>query len=388
MAIEFHCEGCGRRLRAAEERAGRRSRCPVCGAAAIVPAPAAPLMDEGPAPAALHEQSAAAAAVPEPCAPALSVPELCTPAQYSLEPSASQPPASAELVTDWSDVAARATEPVASATSAFAAPAGELSDSDAATVEPLPPYASAFAAPAGESSHPASALMPEEPEPADADNPFAAPRHDGAYAIAEADEDEAGPAWERDGASLASFLRTLRELFGRTGHTFRTMRRSGKLALPLVFALIGNLAGALASAISTYITLRFGLYGMRVQPLMLDPEDFLLSIVLYPVYVVASLFVFAGIYHVMLMLVGGANHGYPTTFRVIAYSSGAASTLMVIPLIAHVTGPVAGLVWTVMTIVGASRAHGTSGGNAALAFYLPVLIGCGVGVGVLALTIR
>jgi len=39
MAIEFHCEHCGRLVRAADEHAGKRGKCPTCHQSVYVPTP-------------------------------------------------------------------------------------------------------------------------------------------------------------------------------------------------------------------------------------------------------------------------------------------------------------------------------------------------------------
>mgnify|MGYP000946439218 CR=1 FL=1 len=39
MAIEFHCEFCGKQVRAQDEHAGKRAKCPSCHQSVYVPTP-------------------------------------------------------------------------------------------------------------------------------------------------------------------------------------------------------------------------------------------------------------------------------------------------------------------------------------------------------------
>jgi hypothetical protein len=91
-----------------------------------------------------------------------------------------------------------------------------------------------------------------------------------------------------------------------------------------------------------------------------------------PVVILAALFIWGGILHLCLMLVGGARGEFETTLRVYAYSMGPA-LFQWIPL----CGGLIGFVWgIVLQIIGLSKAHGISGGRAAAAVLLPVFLCC------------
>src|SRR6516165_1472132 len=59
MAIKVACPGCGKKLRARDRHAGRRSKCPACGGAIEVPVAVA-VAANGPAPHRPSRRSAAA----------------------------------------------------------------------------------------------------------------------------------------------------------------------------------------------------------------------------------------------------------------------------------------------------------------------------------------
>ena len=55
-------------------------------------------------------------------------------------------------------------------------------------------------------------------------------------------------------------------------------------------------------------------------------------IILLPLFIVIGLFIGSAIVHLCLMIVGGANQSFETTFRVLAFSHGSAGPLQIIPL--------------------------------------------------------
>ena len=72
-------------------------------------------------------------------------------------------------------------------------------------------------------------------------------------------------------------------------------------------------------------------------------------IVLVPVFIVIGLFIAAAIVHLCLMIVGGANKSFETTFRVLAFSHGSTGPLQVIPVCG---GMIAGVWALVVNCIG------------------------------------
>jgi hypothetical protein len=97
-------------------------------------------------------------------------------------------------------------------------------------------------------------------------------------------------------------------------------------------------------------------------------------IVLLPLFVVIVLFIGSGIVHLCLMIVGGANQSFETTFRVLAFSQGSTGPLQMIPVCG---GVIAGVWALVCNCIGLARAHETDTGRAVLAVLLPVIVCCG-----------
>jgi len=99
-----------------------------------------------------------------------------------------------------------------------------------------------------------------------------------------------------------------------------------------------------------------------------------LMILLMPIMVVIGLFLGSAIFHLCLMLFGAANRGFGITLRAIAYGYGP-NLLAIIPF----CGGLIGGVWTiVLTILGAFYGHRTDAWRAIAAYFVPMLVCCGI----------
>jgi hypothetical protein len=183
-----------------------------------------------------------------------------------------------------------------------------------------------------------------------------------------------GPRWEDDGPALARFVDTARGVLLEPAATFSNMRREGGLGPPLLYGIIGVAVGSLTGLLLQMAT-PFG-FPAGASDIRSPVPVFLLLpllVVTIPCIGIVGLFLASGIYHVILLLLGGARYGFETTFRVVAYASGSTSPLGVIPFCGGIIGGVWGIV---VTIIGLARAHETSTGKAAAAVLLPIAACC------------
>jgi len=189
-----------------------------------------------------------------------------------------------------------------------------------------------------------------------------------------------GPAWEQPvGSWLTKFAQTTQAVLLGPDVFFRTMRREGGLGQPIVFGVIGSLLGGLAAAIyqMVFATLMAGIQSpaaAREQALAGAFSTGCLIVVM-PLAAVLGMFIGSGIYHLMLLLLGGARRSYETTLRVSAYGTGATSLLNLIPLCGAL---IAAIYAIVIAIIGLARAHEISTGKAAAAVLLPIVLCCGL----------
>ena len=98
----------------------------------------------------------------------------------------------------------------------------------------------------------------------------------------------------------------------------------------------------------------------EVQPL----QDFLFA----PLILIISLFISAGVVHLTLMILRGANSGFATTVRVFCFAYGA-QLAVVIPFVGGLT---AGIWSVVLAVIGLREAHATTTSRAVLALLLPL----------------
>jgi hypothetical protein len=199
----------------------------------------------------------------------------------------------------------------------------------------------------------------------------------------------AGLPWEHR-AQLGfakAWFDTVSLLITKPSEAFTMMRPEGGLVDPLLFGLIGGSAGSIVSLLFQGLFQSIPGFGGRNPALDYFGVGLWTIIVIYavlmPILIAISLFIWGGILHICLMLVGGANRSFETTFRVVCYASGSANLFSMIPICG---GFIALVYHIVLDCIGLSRAHQTTTGKALMAIFLPLIICCGacVLVGLLA----
>ena len=106
------------------------------------------------------------------------------------------------------------------------------------------------------------------------------------------------------------------------------------------------------------------------------------GLVLAAIMLPIAAFISAGIYHICLMLFGGANRPYETTFRVYCYAYGTTALISMIPFCG---GYIQAIVALVFTGIGLCYAHNTDGWRAVLAVIAPTVCCVGLAIGLLVL---
>jgi len=141
---------------------------------------------------------------------------------------------------------------------------------------------------------------------------------------------------------------------------------------PFAFGLLMGSTSAMFSLFWKFLVLSGGL--MVVDLPFFGSETawlvFLLILVFVPAFVTMSMFVFASILHLMLLLVRGGDGGFRASFRVIAYAQ-AAQIWTVIPFL----GGWVGFVWQfIVQVIGLREIHRTSYFRVISAFLIPVML--------------
>lgn len=199
-------------------------------------------------------------------------------------------------------------------------------------------------------------------------------------------ESPAGPSlpWETPGTPvLHGLFETLKLFVAAPGDAFRRMPINSDFLRPLFYMIAIGWACAWVSYVWGLV------FEGTIQSMLPDTGDFegmdswggfmasatiqLGVTAFYPVLATVLSFLLAGILHLLLMLVGGANHGFFATYRVYCYAVGTSSLAGLIPI----CGGIVDMVWgIVLAIIGIAIAHRTTHARAALAVLLPLVLGC------------
>lgn len=198
---------------------------------------------------------------------------------------------------------------------------------------------------------------------------------------------EEGPPWENR-ETLGFFpaiTATVKAVLLNPGQTFETMKQTGGFKSPLIYTILLSWVG-LGLAFAYQIILQaFSITTSEEAQNM--PElaamagvgtGFMIAlIVLLPLFIVIGCFLWSGILHLSLMAIGGAHSSYEATFRVVAYGAGSTNLLQVIPFCGGAIGGIWGMI---VVIIGLSKTNDIGVGKAVLAYFLPTIALCLIGL--------
>jgi len=187
--------------------------------------------------------------------------------------------------------------------------------------------------------------------------------------------------WERPGYPfLEGLYETAKLILTEPSQAFARVSLAADLGRPIFYAVLFGWIGVVASQL---YNLAFHGAIMSLMPMMGRGGGFavptawsLAMMVLAPVFVVISVFLWSAIVHLCLMLVGAATSGFAATVRVVCYGS----TVQILNVVPFCGGLIAAIWAIVLQIIGLAVVHRTSQGKAALAVLLPLLLCCACGV--------
>lgn len=210
------------------------------------------------------------------------------------------------------------------------------------------------------------------------------------------DADRTGPAWEQRQqlGTWKALVDTVKAVLTLPAQTFATMKRTGGLGSPILFWLLtagigiavsqiysiviqGVMAGAMTASGQASSQNAAAMFGVNATVGAF-------SIVYMPIAMIIGLFINAGLIHLSLMMLKGANQPFETTFRVVTYSFGATGTLYLVPACGSM---VAGIWGLISVCIGLGPAHGTTTGKGVAAVLIPFAVCCLAVVGLYAVII-
>ena len=200
------------------------------------------------------------------------------------------------------------------------------------------------------------------------------------------------PSWERKSETgfFNAFGATVKEVLTEPEPTFRRMRETGGLMTPFVYFLLASSIGVLLS-----LGVQFGMQSVFGSLAASQNAEVakafagqrigigfaIVAILIFlPVGIFVGSFVGAGIWHLCLMLLGGATKPFEATYRVYCYVAGSTALVALVPC----CGGLAAVIWKVVSgSIGLAQVHGISTGKAVTAVLLPLVLCCGIcGVGI------
>ncbi len=180
---------------------------------------------------------------------------------------------------------------------------------------------------------------------------------------------------------FSAFGNTLRKSLFEPSRFFETVPPQGDFVSPMLYGVIcmtvGGIFGTLYFAFLKNFIISFSSLPIDTAQVVFSSTFFVifftLSLIFSPFLNLINLFMMAGIYHLFLMITGGAKKGFEATFRVVAYSQGA-QLLQFFPIL----GSLVAMVWScVLFIIGFKKVHQCSTGQSVLAVFLPLILFCG-----------
>jgi hypothetical protein len=193
-----------------------------------------------------------------------------------------------------------------------------------------------------------------------------------------------GSPWEsRDRLGfLGALVETTRQVLGQPTRFFREMPTTGGIGAPLLYAVVIGWVGAAVSGLysalfQSVVGSSLASFGERsgfaeAFQFAQSWAGLLIQVVFAPVWIAIVMFLVAGIFHLMLLVLGGARRDFEATFRVVSYAE-APAVLMVLPF----CGGLVAAVWSlVLYIIGIAEAQGVGHGKAAAAVLLPLALVC------------
>ncbi len=179
--------------------------------------------------------------------------------------------------------------------------------------------------------------------------------------------------WESGEGFFSAFFKTTRQALFSSSRFFRKVG-SGEGYLPaLIYGLISGIIGSGGALVWQWYLFSQWI-PIRKFSHLASGVYISFMIILVPLTIIFTLVVGSIITHLCLMIVGGNRRGFQTTFRTISYAF-SGNLFALIPFIGSSIG---GIYFLILTIIGLRESHSISTGRATLAVFLPLMIGVGL----------
>ena len=189
--------------------------------------------------------------------------------------------------------------------------------------------------------------------------------------------------WERPGAGLGDLFGTIKLVVTNPSEAFGRLPATNAVGRALVFGLVVYVCAnavalmwnlLLSSSMQSMLERMGGaaFQNMEAQQRISPGFIFVLELAALPFVFVLAALISSGIFHGMLLMLGGAPGGYTTSLRTYCY----AATAAIASLIPCAGGIIAAVWMIVLLIIGLKSAHRIPTGRAAAAVLIPFALCC------------
>ena len=171
---------------------------------------------------------------------------------------------------------------------------------------------------------------------------------------------------------LAAFGATWKAATFDPGEFFSKAPRSGGAGAAILYYLAIGILVAGTTLFWDSLSLVSGPAGGSpvANELGLQPLNPVVAFLLAPAFLMLGLGISTGVIHVLLLMLGGADHGFGTTVRVYCYAS-SPSIFGVVPIL----GTLIGAIWSVvLLVIGLREAHQSAAWKPLVAVILPFIL--------------
>lgn len=200
------------------------------------------------------------------------------------------------------------------------------------------------------------------------------PTSNGDPALKETEDGREGAPWEKRSeiGLWQGIYQTFKGVLFSPEALFGRLRFRNGITEPLAFGLLLGSVGSMLGFFWQFLMISGGL--LDLEDSIFDQPSvgsiFLVLCVVVPMLVFVGIFVYSGLLHLLLRLVGGGKNGFEASLRVVAYSQ----STQICGFIPFVGGWIGGIWQLIVQIIGLREIHQTSYLRVILAFLLPVAL--------------